>query len=366
MVTDLERREAFKLVVLAGKLHSVGGVETHLYHYAKQMVEKTSDLEFIVTSKGLKREYVDVLEESGVHVSEFDCTGRTAVISYARCLRFLRKLSHDRVMLYSNGRSGFAYLAATVLKPCIWIHHHHSDVSTALIEEFSRLYRRVLRQCDWLIACTPGHAKLLGHSFRRLGKTISLPYLLAEPNPGSEYSRVRPRERRGGLVVGFFGRLRVSKGILTLLGLAPWFEEQGIECRLHGDDCEELLSDGLPPAVTWAGAYDAAKDMDRLLEDVDFVVLPTTFAEGLPIVMTEAISRGVPVVAYDGGGLREMSDFHRGVLVVPPDVERLKAAVIKMKEIIRDPALSESLKQCYKRSFSAETTIKWWSAMFDS
>jgi glycosyltransferase involved in cell wall biosynthesis len=262
----------------------------------------------------------------------------------------------ENMVLYSHGTSGFAYLANKMLRPSLWIHHHHSDIQPDT--RFSKLYGTVLESADWLIACTPEQAKVLDAKYGRRGRSVFLPICKAEPAMATV--PIRHPQRLEKVIVGFFGRLRESKGVRVLMELAPWFRDHGMECRLHGDDCEGWMLKGLPSGVSWSGAYDSAKDIDRLLSTVDVVALPTTFPEGLPIVMCEAISRGVPIVAYPGGGLREMASFHPGVIIVPPDLESLKAGLLEMKDRLREPGLGNSLAKKYQQELGNQKTLDWW------
>jgi glycosyltransferase involved in cell wall biosynthesis len=260
-------------------------------------------------------------------------------------------------VFYSNGTSAFSLLARIAARPVTWIHHHHGDITVSILERFSLLYRATLRTADWLILCTDGHAKLIRQTYRRVGGTVALPYLKDEQTAAPSISEKGPGDK---VVVGFFGRLRQSKGVGLLLSSATWFSSHGIECRLHGDNCENLISGDLPDGITWRGAYDSATDLSRLMADVDMVVLPSTFGEGLPIVMCEAISRGVPVVCFPAGGLREMETFHPGVLVVPPTSEDLVAGMLEMLKRSQRPGFSEELAARYKEQLSNGVTIDWW------
>jgi glycosyltransferase involved in cell wall biosynthesis len=64
---------------------------------------------------------------------------------------------------------------------------------------------------------------------------------------------------------------------------------------------------GAPSNVRWVGSVDA-RAMRRLYEAVDMVLLPSR-GEGLPLVVQEAMSCGLPVVISDdevyAGALRE-------------------------------------------------------------
>jgi glycosyltransferase involved in cell wall biosynthesis len=346
-----------RLVVFGGKVHAVGGIETHLFQFCQSMIKRQLGLPLYLTSTQLALESKKTLVKLDVNLREFNCGGGLrGKWEYLRCLQTIWAERGDDVVFYSNGICGIAYLVNRLLRPSLWIHHHHADIQPDTA--FSRLYDKVLANADCLIGCTPGQARILDDRYSRNGRSLFLPVLKAEPTtPVFPDRRDQNRDR---LVVGFFGRLRESKGVRILLELGPWFQSQGMECRLHGDDCEGWLAQGVPAGVSWNGAYDAAKDMDRLMSAVDVVVLPTTFSEGLPIVLSEAISRGIPVVAYPGGGLREMASFHRGVIIVPPDVESLKAGLLQMQARLGEPSLGNSLAKKYQQELGNQKTLDWW------
>jgi glycosyltransferase involved in cell wall biosynthesis len=136
--------------------------------------------------------------------------------------------------------------------------------------------------------------------------------------------------------------------------------QNGIECRLHGDNCENLVSLPLPAPISWKGPYNSSEDLDELFSSIEVMVLPTVFGEGLPIVVSEAISRGVPVVAYPGGGLREMAGFHAGVMIIEPNVAAFKKALLEMRERLKSRELNESLAKKYQTELSNGKTVGWW------
>jgi glycosyltransferase involved in cell wall biosynthesis len=347
-----------EILVLGGKLQPYGGIETHILHFCKSLPEKLASLDLFISSTSYLPASKAALIQKGITVHEFDCSsGIKGRWEYLRCLLQIRSERNRNKILYSHGTSGYAYLANKMLRPSTWIHHHHTDVLPET--EFSSLYCKVLKSADWVIACTPEHSQLLENRFSRNGRTIFLPYCKAEPEIVG-LPTVQPA-KGAKLIFGYFGRLKQSKGVRTLIELAPWFCTNGMECRLHGDDCEGLLSNGLPSGISWNGAYDSTKEMDALLGKVDVLVLPSTFPEGLPIVVSEAISRGVPVVAYSSGGMRTLKDFHRGIIIVPPDVEAFKAGILEMKERLCEPGLSCGLVKKYQSELGNQKTLDWWT-----
>jgi glycosyltransferase involved in cell wall biosynthesis len=71
----------------------------------------------------------------------------------------------------------------------------------------------------------------------------------------------------------------------------------------------------------------ARSDVPRLLGALDVFVLSSR-TESLPLSVIEALAAGIPVVASDVGGLREVvHDGSTGVLVPPGDVDQMAAAL---------------------------------------
>jgi glycosyltransferase involved in cell wall biosynthesis len=72
---------------------------------------------------------------------------------------------------------------------------------------------------------------------------------------------------------------------------------------------------GLEKSVSLRGSY-WKTDLDRILGETDLVVLPSTY-EGQPIVLIEAMQRGVPIVATSAGGTAELGIDNPDVIISP-------------------------------------------------
>ena len=101
---------------------------------------------------------------------------------------------------------------------------------------------------------------------------------------------------------------------------------------------------GLEDRVDLVGAL-TGDDLDAAFASGDLVVVPSR-AETYGMVITEALSRGIPVVAADVGGVREAmgktADGRRpGLLVRPGDRDDLAAA---LRVWLSDPARRDALR----------------------
>jgi glycosyltransferase involved in cell wall biosynthesis len=121
----------------------------------------------------------------------------------------------------------------------------------------------------------------------------------------------RPRNR-----FAFFGQLTQYKGTDVLLEAMAMLADQDFEAQLsiHGASLDwapvayqEKLRDLLKQSrdsVTLVGEYEPA-DLPRLMEEIDWVVVPSIWWENSPLVIGEAFLYGRPVICSDVGGMAE-------------------------------------------------------------
>jgi glycosyltransferase involved in cell wall biosynthesis len=131
----------------------------------------------------------------------------------------------------------------------------------------------------------------------------------------------------GDVLVLSVGRLKYPKDHRTLLEAAA---------RARGQWRLEIVGDGPDRAELEALASERSQllgersDVPDLLARASVFVL-SSHSEGLPISVLEALAAGLPVVASDVGGVRELvEDGVNGVLVPPGDAVALAAALTRL------------------------------------
>ncbi|MEE6179252.1 glycosyltransferase family 4 protein [Mycobacterium sp. 050134] len=133
----------------------------------------------------------------------------------------------------------------------------------------------------------------------------------------------------------FAGTIGHRKGVDTLVAAWRLLVAEGVEgrCRIVGP-----IDDYTPPPIERLSVEgpvhpDGIRD---LLRSVRVVVLPST-AEGMPMILTEALAGARPFVATPVGGTAEIASDPR-MLVPVGDAPALAAAIGRY---LRDPALAE-------------------------
>jgi glycosyltransferase involved in cell wall biosynthesis len=131
------------------------------------------------------------------------------------------------------------------------------------------------------------------------------------------------------------GRLAAEKGVPVLLAALVRAREvrPSLTLTLVGDGSdrrsleEEARALGLDEAVTFVG-YRSQEEVAQLLSEASALVLPS-FAEGVPVVLMEAMATGLPVVATRVAGIPELvEDGVSGRVVAPGEEEALAQAIL--------------------------------------
>ena len=155
-----------------------------------------------------------------------------------------------------------------------------------------------------------------------------------------------------GFTVLFLGRLVSIKGVDVLLQALMGIE--GFMVIIAGDGPErralEKIANACQINVRFTGPVDA-KGRAQLLKACDAMAVPSRILingrhEGVPLVIPEALSAGLPVVATNTGGIGEIITHNENGLLVPPDnSSALRRALLALK---KDKALSRRLSKAGK------------------
>lgn len=138
-------------------------------------------------------------------------------------------------------------------------------------------------------------------------------------------------------VIGFISNITYEKGAGIVIELAREINRRGIPINVvvAGPCSDKDLADTLRLCVSegvleWRGAvYNEAKS--KFWKDIDAFVFPTLYEnEAEPLVIWEALSESVPVIAYDRGCIS--SQLIKGGEVIPKDIGFVDGALNTLSE----------------------------------
>lgn len=159
----------------------------------------------------------------------------------------------------------------------------------------------------------------------------------------------------------FVGRLAAAKGLPILVDAVARLRKTrpGLQLTIAGDGpdrqqlqemCRRL---GIESAVRFMG-YQAQAQVRELLRESDVFAM-ASFAEGVPVVLMEAMAAGVPVVATRIAGIPELVEDGRcGFLVPPGDPDALTH---RIEELLADSDLRNAFASAGREKVECEFNL---------
>ena len=173
----------------------------------------------------------------------------------------------------------------------------------------------------------------------------------------------RPRAFHSPLRLCLVGGIDPRKGQDIAVAALAQLRERGVEATLElvGREVDREFATavrdaaqrlGVAQSVGFVGEVgDAGPHLDR----ADIAIAPSR-GEWTPLVLMEALARGLPVVAARVGGVQEIvSDGESGLLVAPEDPAGLAAAIL---ELLADPGAAAQMAQRGRDHVDAEFRVE--------
>ena len=136
-----------------------------------------------------------------------------------------------------------------------------------------------------------------------------------------------------GRVIVWVGRMVPVKGLDILLKSCALLRDRGVEYHLYlvgegplrGELTAQAKAHDLVTHITFVGPR-VHDELPNWYRAADLTVLPSR-SEGLPNVLRESLACGTPFVASNVGGISEIVDPDRGLLVPAEDPSNLADAI---------------------------------------
>jgi len=229
-------------------------------------------------------------------------------------LRAARRLRVPTVAVYQTDVPGFADsygIPMTSRAAWAWFRHLHGLADRTLAPS------------------TVTMDSLVAHGFPRVHQWARGVDVLRYAPSGRDETLRRRWSPRGKPIVGFVGRLAPEKHVERLAGLAAG---DAVQVVVVGDGVDQKkLQSAMPRAVFTGALY--GEELATAYASMD-VFVHTGEHETFCQVVQEALASGLPVIAPDAGGPRDLVAPYRTGLLLPVDEfeERLPTAVTHLLE----------------------------------
>lgn len=312
----------------------IGGTPTVVRELAIRLRDaKAAQVE--VACLGRRGPVADEIADAGINVTPLDARGPTDLPVLRRLIRHISDREIDTVLSFLVHANAMAAAAS------LWLHDVRFFQSIQTTQPRPRWHWPVqgLAQSAARRIIVPSESAA---KVAREWAHIPAEKIVVIPN-AIDVNEIPFREdsRVGTATIGFIGRLDPVKRIPDLIDAMRRLD--GVRCLIFGEghqraELEKQIAElGLRDRVILRGP---TKGPAEALAQIDLLVLPSE-AEGFGLVLIEAMAAGVPVVATNAPGIRDVvRDGQTGLLVPVGAPDHLASAIARLLD---DAALRKRL-----------------------
>ncbi|MCW4019030.1 MAG: glycosyltransferase family 4 protein [Candidatus Bathyarchaeota archaeon] len=362
-------------------LPHVGGIERVVYEQSKRLMKKQFDLKVLThknytpdeyTFDGIKVQCYDALNlgfRLGIPYPIPNITG------YKPFLEAVKSSS----LIHAHGHPYLSSLAAAKLskrykKPFLLTQHNTFIEYNGVWDNVEKLNdlavgKQTLKEAKRVIVISNATRNYV----LRLGADPEKVQLIYN---GVDLDRFKPiagarwevRKKLGipkeAVVVATVRRLVYKNGIDTLLESAKIALKENPHLVYlvigKGPDFQDVKAKaaqmGIEKNFVLAG-FVSDEDLPRYYNAADFFVLPSKSGEGLPLVALEAMACGLPLVATDVGGIREIIIRGYGTIVSPNCPQAMAEALLETAEA-KPSKLKGKLRQIITERYNWDVNVE--------
>lgn len=360
------------LLFYVPQMAAYGGMERHVCVLAEQAAARGHHVRMLTTSDSLNADARASLRAAGVDFRELS-RPRSEATKLQKYLWLWRETLAVRGtrwdLVYTNGQSALASIVWRAARGDTRIvHHHHTAADEGEQATWSPSFRRVLARAPEVIACSDATRRNIESALGRSGVKF-LPYFTACPVAREQVIEPGPAGERP-LHFGFLGRLVSTKGIDLLCALSQRPELAGVIWHIHGEGPDYPESHFKTfPNIRYHGAYRSLERHGEVLRSLDAVVLFSIHNEGMPLSLIETMSAGLPWMATDRGGTREIGREPRNCIVLdhPCTLDSALAGALELVRRLRTGETSRlAQREVYDRHFEPSVVSRQWFEYFES
>lgn len=349
----------------------IGGAQRHVFYMAKWFVSEGHEVQVVVGENG---PFVDLLSEFNIHTKIISIPREIKLLKDFKAIlevyRFLNNERFDIIHSHSSKAGIIARIAGFLYqsKKNIFTAHGFVFTDPTLSKRKKTIYLLLEKMCSWISTDIITVSKFdyeKGIEYGLKSKKMHVVYngipVESIISRGELDKKIRFLQNRNKKIIGFVGRFVSEKNIDMILRVASFYKmnnQENVEFWLIGDGPlfdhykAKITEQGLSKMIHLKG------NQDHILSWMDQMnlLIITSHKEGLPFVLLEALSRGLPVVSTDVGGIKEVIDPNRiKDMIVPINDDR--QMYDKLNIVLNERFLYEQLAKAALQ-FGAVLTVE--------
>lgn len=283
---------------------------------------------FALINEAMKKLILESEPSSVVYDLSSYALSRTPTVIFSRFVKFIvnypKYLSssifnkyHTHYIGLSGGLGQFYdilfLLIARITQQRIFIHHH----------SFSYLNKKKIATylTIWMAGRKATHIVLCNKMKNNLQEYRKILSYTVQSNSGFLiYKNATFQNNRQLKTIGFLGNISIKKGIKKFFKTLEKLNSRQI-IGLIGGPFQDSISENYTRKelknnsyITYLGPI-YNEDKDNFFNNIDVLLMPSILEEAEPIVIHEAMSHGIPVIAFNKGCIAEIAEHDPGLIV---------------------------------------------------
>lgn len=338
-----------KVFFIIRGLHDIGGIERVTTIVANELAERGYDIGVVCLQKGTP--YFELHKDITLHHTN-------SKIFRKKELKALYAKENPDINIFLGSHRSLMNIPASKGIPCITWEHFNAHINWHPWHKYSR--KLAVQHCDKIVTLTRADVENYQQFFN--AKNV-----LCIPNPIT-IDNITPTSLNNKTLLAV-GRLAGQKGFDMLID--AWGKAQakdsGWKLRIVGSGShkarllKQINENNVGNSVN---IVPPTKNIIKEYHNASALAMSSRF-EGLPLVLIEAMSAGLPIVSFDcQTGPAEIIHHNKTGLLVPPENTDLLAKAID--ELLLD---EEKIKQFSKQSliesqrFSIDNIVDLWEEL---
>lgn len=339
---------------------SIGGAENFVVQLAN---EQSKHNEVSIVSLGVtdpNKNYIDNIEKT-VHLYQLGWTKKYSIKQFIHLYFFIGRLSPKTIFVHLHNPLYYVY-GISILKPKIsYIHTIHSSFENwklvlGYLNKLRFINNRILHVC---VATTIYNE--LQKKLPKLKSTV-IPNGIKSHHPKRAAKEIEtfwnsfsiaPKKGQRFLAIGNINRHKNYK-LLSMSFKKIYSKYPNTICIQIGHETDTTLVNELKeidtPNFFLAGPQKNAADF---LSEADALIV-SSVQEGMPIVVLEALSMGVPIISTPAGGIKDIiKNGENGLIIDDFEIPSLAAAIIKFIELSQKDkkTMATKARACFEHHY---------------
>ncbi len=338
----------------------IGGAENFVVQLANEQ-SKSSDVSIITLRiNDSNKNYIDQIENT-ISLYQLDWTKKYSIKQFIHLYSFINKLTPTTIFVHLHNPLYYVY-GISLLRPKIsYIHTIHSSFENwklilGYLNKLRFINNRILHVC-----VAPTIYNELQKNLPKLKSTIipngikSHHSRRAIKEVEAFWRRFSESQKKGQrfLAIGNINRHKNYK-LLSMSFKEVYNKYPNSICIQIGRETDATLAKEIKeintPNVFLAGPESNAADF---LSEADALIV-SSIQEGMPIVILEALSMGIPIISTPAGGIKDIViDGHNGFIISDFEISSLTAAIIKFIELSQEDKkiMAANARSCFEQYY---------------